>query len=175
VKPAPSYPVLIPYVTGMLRDETVRSVTREARTVGWHVALTNIDPAADTGYWMVLRDWWAAGCGFVVVEQDVEVPEGAFAGFASCPQPWCAHPYDCGSMVNVLALGCTKFASWLCREHPDAVDVAGNLADDGLPVGSWRRMDTRLMRVLREAEMVCHAHHPPAVHHHAYPWKVEVS
>src|ERR1035438_8742777 len=45
-------------------------------------------------YWEVLRDIWAKGEDFVVIEHDVVCHPDVLAQFDACPEPWCAFGYS---------------------------------------------------------------------------------
>ena len=161
--------VLLPYVQGMLRRETVTSVRREAASLGWSVVHCDLDPLDHEAYWALLTDWWDRHEDFVIVEQDVEPVEGSFTKFDECPISWCSNPYDCGTMTNVLALGCTRFRKEIMDAYPEAFRDAGEVNDSpSLGKRHWKRLDARLAGVLHQRRYSCHPHEPIAIHHHEY-------
>lgn len=80
----------------------------------------------DHAYWRLLRDVWADGETFAVVEHDVQCRPDVFEQFEACPEPWCVFPYTpichwaCQeAWANML--GCTRFTAELIAACPDAV------------------------------------------------------
>lgn len=142
----------------------------DAADWGWAVHLEPLGFAVD-GYWRSLCSWWAkcatSRSDLMVVEHDVVIHEGVFRQFNECREPVCAFSYWLGGDYDV-GLGCVRFRGEFIRMHPDAVERAGRLVDDGLCVpGHWKRMDTRMWRVTEAP----HRHDPPVKHLHDYPMK----
>lgn len=151
--------VYVPYVRGMLREETVAAVP-EAEF---------IELSGDTCYWRLLADIWAKGAGAIIVEQDIAPGPRTIAGLAACRGDWCACTYDLGYGYD-WALGCTKFSAQLMRRYPETMDRVGRIGlgaetPDGYPPKVWKVLDGRIIRVLRSYGLtVPHLH--PAVRHH---------
>ena len=171
--------VVVPYVDGMLHPSVLPAIdTAITHLIG--VTRASIIPVQlitgdDESYWDLLNLAWgdttSYGADLVIVEQDVEIPPNALNDFAHCPEPWCSNPYDCASMLNVLALGCTRFSLGLrlaCPLLPQ--EVVGYRDNSHLPPKHWKRLDTRIAGVLRgeNYQYTCHAHNPAAIHHHPY-------
>lgn len=85
------------------------------------------DVSADNhAYWRLLRDVWADGETFTVVEHDVLWRPDVVEQFEACPQPWCVFGYTpicheacLEAWANML--GCTRFTAELIAACPDAV------------------------------------------------------
>ena len=159
--------IVIPYVRGGLKPET--RAWGEQNGAELH-DLTNDDEA----YFGLVARLWRDGQAFMVVEQDVVPPEGAPEDLATCPEPWCGHPYPyipCSlgySMMVLGELGCTRFTEALLSEIPAAmVDAAAvrlppPFTSDG--GRHWLRLAPRL-RVALEGHGVHFHAHPPAAEH----------
>lgn len=81
------------------------------------------DPHA---YWRLMRDVWADGEAFVVIEHDVVCRPDVIESFESCPCDWGTFPYsdmchwECQEAWADM-LGCTRFSADLIAAVPDAV------------------------------------------------------
>jgi len=162
----PPGPVVVrPYVPGMLRGPDV----------GYPIDVG----ASQYDYWSLLCELCDRGSDFVVVEQDMVVPEGAIEALFACPEPWCGHSYrvDAGDVVEIFGdlgtLGLTAFKG-------RAVRWLG-LVLAGWPPITWSRLDGMVYRALRIPEPVdcqpgvpgapaltIHRHYPDAEHLHVY-------
>lgn len=161
--------VVVPFVESLLRKETVAAVESEAASIGSAIIFARLDPLDDEAYFRLLRDYWALGGDFTIVEHDVVPAEGTFASFADCPATWCSSPYKIGTGVHTLVLGCTRFRGELMHAFPEAVEMAGKIENDSIvfPARHWKRIDARLNKVLRKHRYICHAH-KVADHLHDY-------
>ena len=119
-----------------------------------------------TDYHDLIERLWGEGSTFIVVESDIVPWYGALRQLWLCERDWCAFPYSMGAAGHHWALGCTKFSSRLIRRTPDALRLAGEIDDDGKPVKRhWIRLDTRLLRILRDVyREEPHIHQPPVGH-----------
>jgi hypothetical protein len=169
--------ILVPYVDGMLESQTYDAVKSEAKSVGWDLLFCQIDKRDTEAYWRLIKEWWGKGEGLVIVEHDVVPPEGAFLGFADCPEPWCSHSYHNTIHANttiVNGLGCVRFSAELTKTLPDALVKVGQAEWGGMPRRHYLRLDSRLSRYLDETRyrewkgLAAHRHEPPAVHLHDY-------
>jgi hypothetical protein len=159
--------VVIPYVPGMLHDLTASWA--QAQTGAETVELNQ---ANDAAYWILLATHWAnpchAGQDLLIVEQDMLPAEGVVDEMLACRWPWCASPYEVANRQSITdGLGCTKFSATLKQLRPQFMIEVGAIADDGLPAKDWRRLDTRISRVLRAAGHKPHLH-TPSMHLHDY-------
>lgn len=127
-----------------------------------------VDPADDSYYGRVLSAAWkraASGAlDLIVIEHDVIVTREIIEAFAACSRMHCAFTTWLGNCYDV-SLGCVRYRWQLMRSDPALVTRARMIHDDGLGPDNWRRMDTRIARLVEPA----HIHEPPAVHLHQYP------
>lgn len=125
------------------------------------VAISPYDPGA---YWRAVAAMWALGQTFAIVEQDIVPHPGALAELERCSEPWCAFPYSLKTGFYA-ALGCVRFSASLLAEYPEALERVGEIDDDGLPARDWRRLDTRIARVLsQDCDVRIHVHEPAVGH-----------
>jgi len=165
--------VVVPFVDGPdteghlggLQPETLAALRRD----GIEPLKAAISPYDREGYWRLLSALWELKGGFTVVEQDVVPFPGAIAELEACSERWCGYRYELQTGFHA-ALGCAKFDASLMAEFPRALERVGELGfgpdgsrggpdDDGLPRKDWRRLDTRIDRVLRqECGVQMHVH-----------------
>ena len=161
--------LVVPHVGEVHLDKVVPALA-DAPRYGWHLRVVPLGLRTDA-YWRSLCGWWEA-CGkarqdLMLVEHDVVVHDDVFRQFDECPEPLCAFTYWLGTDYG-YGLGCTRFRGSLIRIHHDAIERAGRIVTDGVPVvGHWKRMDTRMWQVLGKP----HVHEPPVRHLHDYPLK----
>lgn len=147
--------VVVPYVEGMLHERT-EAWREQVGALRWQ-----LDPADDTAYWRLLVGGWQLPdpTDLVIVEHDMVPAEGVVDRMLACRRPWCASPYTIGTGTWLAdGLGCTKFAARLKTRHPDLMEQVGRIDDDGLPAKNWRRLDTRIARLLRQLGYRPHVH-----------------
>lgn len=154
--------ILLPYTR--LHPATARLANRHAPG---HTR-ARIDPADDAGYWRLLAAEWAKPGDLVLVEQDIALRPGVIAGFDSCREPWCGHPYPIGAQL-LVCLGCTRFTAELKAREPDLLEQVGRDDTGGLPARDWRRLDVRIGDELRRRGYTVHEHLPSVGHFHRYP------
>ena len=152
--------VVVPYVPGMIHDATIDAAGDEA-------LLLAIDPGNDRTYAWVLIALWEAGRTFAIVEQDVVPPPGWADRFERCPNRWCIVPPD--GLMGSDWLGCARFRAELLIAHPTLMRQAqADPSADGDAPYTWRKVDIRLARYLRQAGIGPCFHSPPAGHLHDY-------
>ncbi len=161
--------LLLPYASPTHLAPVVNALS-EREQFGWALRVVPLGFGV-TDYWECLRGQWETCAAnrqdLMVVEHDVVIHGDAFAQFDACPEPMCVFTYWLGASYG-YGLGCVRFRGSLVRMHRDAVDRAGRLTTDGLPVvGHWKRMDTRMWQALGRP----HVHEPPVKHLHDYPMK----
>lgn len=164
--------ISIPHVNGMLHERT-RVWWESPRTCDDQLAwLVELDAADDTAYWRWLADEWSVTepdlferytvpvtPDLVIVEQDMVPAASVVDQMLKCARPWCVSPYQISSgMWLDEGLGCTKFAARLKTRHPDLMERVGEIDDDGQPAKTWRRLDTRIARLLRQLGYAPHRH-----------------
>lgn len=121
-------------------------------------------------YFELIKDLWAAGEGFLIIEHDIEIHESVVSDAANCKEPWCVWPYY-GHDPNLpftQSLGCTRFSTELLQAQPDLMEVVGNISQ-GLPAKDWRRLDVTIAPTLNQRGYTQHIHSPQVLHHHIYP------
>lgn len=164
--------ISIPYVDGMLHERT-RDWWKAPRTSNDQLVWTvTLDATDDVAYWRWLVEEWTVTepdaferytvpvtPDLLIVEQDMVPAPGVVDRMLDCPRPWCSSPYRIGSGIWLdEGLGCTKFAVRLKTRHPDLMQRVGDLDDDGQPAKTWRRLDTRIARLLRDLGYAPHRH-----------------
>lgn len=155
--------VSVPHVPALLHERT-RAWAQE------HGAeLVGLVPVDDAHYWRWLANEWSTSGDTVIVEQDIVPAPGVVDDMLTCPQSWCASPYlIAGDRMLAEGLGCTKFSARLKVEHPDLLERVGLIEDDLQPARSWRRLDTRIARVLTGHGYMPHEH---AVSEHLHDYR----
>lgn len=121
-------------------------------------------------YWRLLSALWREGTAFLVVEHDIEVNPEAIRQAAECDCDWGVSPYrGPGGDLLYGSLGCTRFSARLLATAPDAIEQVGGIDDAGpaIPLRDWRRIDSRLLGVLRQRGHEPHVH-AEVLHHHRY-------
>lgn len=154
--------ILIPYTR--LHPATARLANRYAPG---HVRV-KVDALDASAYWRVLAREWVRPGDLTVIEHDIGIRPGVVAGFESCREPWCGHPYAIGAQL-LVCLGCTRFTAELKAAEPDLLEVVGQDGTGGLPAKDWRRLDVRLAEELERRGYKRHRHEPPLTHYHRYP------
>ncbi len=124
--------------------------------------------ASDTAYSALLAELWADGETFAVVEHDIIPPPGALPALEACPGQWCCHRYPYG-FGRYAGLGLARFSAGLLTAHPDAMERAAEMYDDGHPPGHWCRQDAWLSFVLESRGLARCRHEPDAGHLHSWP------
>lgn len=119
---------------------------------------------SDTAYYCLLRDLWAAGETFTLVEHDIVVTGEALDSLDECDSDWCACPYPYVNGWVFAGLGCTRFDAAIVRRHPDLMGVVADMSDDTHPPRHWCRLDAWISNELtRRGERRCETH--PQVGH----------
>lgn len=152
--------VCVPFVGGMLREETRAAVLdQDANAV--FVELPRTSP---TAYARLLLDLWRRPGDVVIVEQDVIPPPYAIANLLRCTSGWCTHPMLHGEKVATDLLGLAKFSDALKRLCPQAGEAAllGGIGAYMWP--HWRSCDQLLSRWFRHRDYDPCVHLPQAVH-----------
>jgi hypothetical protein len=160
----PATRIVVPYIDGMLHPETAAALEQHAP----RAIRVAIDPADASAYYELLRTEWAKPGDLVIIEQDIQVVDGVFPGFAQCREPVCAHAYQKTTYILGAALGCARFTHELKRNHPDLLDTVGK-PDGELLVDpkDWRALDQRVSMELQRRGITTHMHDPVLTHHHA--------
>ncbi len=133
--------VVVPYTN--LRNETRAAIEAS----GWDYDPIDVS-SDDEAYWRLLRDLWAAGETFCIVEQDIVVKPETLDGLAACTEWRCAaaYPYFNGLYPG---LGCTRFSAELLSSVPGAIEEIGSWSDEIHPLRHWCRLDGWLQTLLK--------------------------
>jgi hypothetical protein len=126
-----------------------------AALAGWPVEMADTS-ADDEAYWRLLKDLWTAGRDFVLVEQDMVVPEDALDRLLGCTEEWCGVPYRLYGNYGVWH-GVTRYRGSLTRRLPGLPDAIRDRR--------WESLDSAWINHLRAAGYPeAHWHWPAAKH-----------
>jgi hypothetical protein len=103
-------------------------------------------------YDALIRQLWAEGKPFILVEHDVLPWPGAVQQLWTCPRPWCTFEYFMLGEMRV-ALGCTKF-------DPSQLGPCPLPAEPQ----DWHQMDWHVIAELAARYHVAHLHEPAVSH-----------
>lgn len=156
----PRWTVCVPYVRGMLRDETRAAVTAQDA----NAEFVELRRGSPTAYARLLLDLWRRPGDTVIVEQDVVPPPYAIANLLRCTSGWCTHPMYHGAVVKTDLLGLAKFSAALKGLCPQAGEAAllGGIGNYAWP--HWRSCDQLLARWFQHRDYDPCVHLPRAVH-----------
>jgi hypothetical protein len=128
-------------------------------------------------YWETISFYWQGNDDLLLIEQDIELPEGAVESFEGCPEPWCSYRYSAPGIFQwglSESLGCTRFRKEVQMAVP-AAEIAGSTltlwAGHKVPSASnivWNRIDWRISTHLKANGFKVHVH-GEAKHYHSYP------
>jgi hypothetical protein len=124
----------------------------------------------DFAYWREIKSRWNGEDSLTIIEHDIEIHEDVIGQFRSCPEPWCAFPYEVLARGNWLdqGIGCTKFSAELQRLVP-AEEI------ESVPASCWRcpgrpdcwsHIDSRISQTMAAHGITVHRHGPPYVRHY---------
>lgn len=154
--------ILLPYTPDRINQRTSDWAQARGDVVRVNVA------GGDDRYYNLLAGYWTNPGDLLVVEHDMLPAEGCVEEMLACRWGWCSAPYEIANGEQITdGLGCTKFSATLKQLRPQLMEQVGAFADDGLPARDWRRLDTRVSRVLRGAGHRPHLH-TSTVHLHDY-------
>lgn len=123
----------------------------------------------DESYWRLLRDLWAEGDDFAIVEHDVRVHSTVFDELEACPFYWCAYPNEYINGIN-YGMSCVRFRGELLWQAPWVMELVGAISDELHPPRHWCRLDMWLQRVaLPQAHVQLHRHPIVVGHSHIAP------
>lgn len=144
---------LAPYTE--LRPETRAALTEHAPAST--IRFAPLDADDENGYGRLVASLWLSQVDFAVVEHDIVIRADVVEAFETCPELYCAFPYEWTTNVGP-ALGCTRFRRRLLYDLPHA-------AQDATCVG-WKQFDYHLIRVelARKYGLYPHLHLPPVEH-----------
>ncbi len=121
-------------------------------------------------YWRLMVSIWEQRESTLIIEHDMEVNDRAIRQAKYCKCEWSVSPYF-GPAKQVLsaALGCTRFRSSFMAANADLLAKVGDI-DDAAPTlvkRDWRRLDARMLGILRDRGYKPHIHET-VLHHHVY-------
>jgi hypothetical protein len=160
--------ILVPYVDGMLRPETMAAIHESG-----HAYLTQpIDPADPYEYAGWFRNWWRMPMDLIVIEQDMVPTPAQINELAYHPDPWVGARYHVGNGQYTTGLGFCALGAKMRQSHPDAgVNITvdqrgnGNLVDWISLNENVERHLTRLGETMTVIDTpVTHLHYPVAAH-----------
>lgn len=152
--------LVIPYVEGMLRSETIAAVDACPLPHDYY----QLDHERPGDYAALVVHLWDTGETFVVLEHDVAPEPGMITALAECPEQWCWHEYADNRYGPGPSMGLTKFSAELMARWPNAPQVAlYDRVRHRDPV-HWRSMDTVLRLDLEARKVPAHRHFPDVVH-----------
>lgn len=156
--------VVLPYVDGMLREETMAAL--HASDLPY---LTQpIDPNDPGDYAGWLRNWWQMPMDLVVLEQDMVPTAEQFAELARYPADWVVMPYHVGNGQYATGLGFCKLTRGLRQRHPEAGRNASLDPRNSRDLINWISLNENLERHLtRLGELQTRINTP--VRHLHYP------
>jgi hypothetical protein len=129
-------------------------------------------------YWETISFHWQGTDDLLLIEQDIELPDGAIESFENCPEPWCSYRYSAPGVFDwglSESLGCTRFRKE-AQLAVSAAEIAGSTLTlwPGHAVPStvgkiiWNRIDWRISTHLKANGFRVHVH-GDARHYHPYP------
>lgn len=156
----PEVLVVVPYVDGMLRRDTVEAV----ESSGLRNLLVRL-PGRDIGaYGRLFAHLWAGPDDLILVEQDVAPKPGQLATLAGCGHDWCGYSYDYDGIPASRVLGCTRLAYRMRAAWPTMGLEAAVICDDRPRPCPWWSMDQRLAHMLLGHGLEWHVHEGWATH-----------
>lgn len=153
--------VIVPYLKTSAQMQTVVDCLRIQQV---QPELHQTGPGDD--YWRLLRDVWAEGKEFFVVEHDVAVWQGAIRALTDCEEDWCTLATMCHGRMITTTFGCVKFGSRLIERNPGFWD--------DIP-STWFHLDANFTDKMGWPYIRPHSHWPPATHLNEVQWPDEVS
>lgn len=156
--------IMVPYVHGMLHEETVEAV----RAAGYPYALWPIDHTDPFAYGALFAQWWATPGHLVVVEQDMVPPPGSIEKLIACEHVWCSHTYSCDTQVPAYGLGLCKFSRSVKDTYPTLGEQAARSYTGRARGMHWLSLNERIIGLMLHWGFTVHLHDPEAGHLHDY-------
>lgn len=103
----------------------------------------------DTEYFDLLRDVWAWGEDFAIVEHDVVVNPDTLQGFRDCPRLWCSAGYRYLRSSSYHGNGCVRYRREVMQAFPDVLEAAGEYSDAVHHKQHYCSLDSAMQRALR--------------------------
>ena len=153
--------VLVPYVKP---SHTLQTVVDCLRAQAVQPELHKVNDG--DGYWTLLRDSWAEGREFFIVEHDVLVWQGAIQQMTECEGDWCSLPTICRGRMITTTFGCVRFGQATIDRNPDFWE--------DIPT-TWFHLDAGFADKMGWPYIRPHVHWPAATHLNEVQWPDEVS
>ncbi|MHB1488254.1 MAG: hypothetical protein ACYCZM_11980 [Acidimicrobiales bacterium] len=154
--------LIVPYVRGMLRQETWLAL----KDCGYDVEWASMDPNDDGHYAFLIEGLWQDGEDFCVVEQDVVPTQTMLEALEQCPYPWCSHCYADPDYPRTAMLGLARFCSELLDRRTEiGLTVLRTDRTRTEHVG-WRSLNETLVHHLEAHDEPWHRHLPDVTHIH---------
>jgi len=149
--------IVVPYTRlkdGVLEPLLTEGIDIDLRYVG----------SDDEAYWRLLRELWAQGNSFTIIEQDVVVDGGTLRSFNACPNGYCGAGYAYLGSQSYVGLGCTRFRAEFIAEFPNLIEQAGEYHDASHPCRHWCVCDASMQFILRDHRRFACANHGTVEH-----------
>jgi hypothetical protein len=108
--------IIVPYVDGMLREETMAAVAGSGEAYLNHP----LSPDDPYDYASAFRTWWNLPMDLIIIEQDMAPTPEQIKALIHHPDPWVTAPYHVGNGRYATGLGFCKIAHRLRTGHPMA-------------------------------------------------------
>jgi hypothetical protein len=152
--------IVVPFVIGMLRDETALALVSRDADVTW----ARIHRHDGEAYARLVEELWRDGEAFCIVEQDVVPTPAMLDGLEQCPEPWCSHCYAGPNWPREAMLGLVRFSAELLRRRTEVgVSVLRTDRTRTHHVG-WRSLNETMSRHLSAHGEPWHRHLPNVIH-----------
>lgn len=152
------------YVPYLKPNDRLQAVVDCLRIQRIEPVLVKVDDG--DAYWRLLRDAWAEGEEFFVVEHDVLVWAGAISQMSECSARWCSLPTMCHGRYISTTFGCVKFGRDLVERNPAFFD--------DIPT-TWFHLDANFADKLGWPFIKPDVHVPVATHLNEVQWSDEIS
>lgn len=158
--------IVVPYVEGMIHDETIEALNRST----FHYELVKLPLLDEYAYGRAFQEWWSDGRAFCIVEHDMVPSWEQLAALARCPELRCAVPYAYMGKVIDQGLGCTRFSQELIRDHPYAADQSVVCGTRPQRKAKWNQIDMGIYSYLKIVGVPIHRHDEVGLCEHLHTW-----
>lgn len=160
--------VVVPYVEGMLRDQTHDAISAWG---GTYVTYP-IDAGDREAYAAGFKAWWQVPMDLIVIEQDMTPTGEQINALIDTPHEWAGAAYHIGFGRTTTGLGFCKIALSLRERYPSAGENIIRNQSRGGGLADWVSLNENVARHLeRLGERmhvldfeVGHLHYPRAPH-----------
>ena len=156
--------ILVPYVQGMLHEETVQAITDS----GYPYTLWPLNRDNPYDYASLFAAWWTKPGDLIIVEQDIVPPAGAIDAMVKCERPWCSHSYYCNNPMPAYGLGLCRFTWAIKQIHPTLGEQAARDFRGNARRMHWMNLNERIIDLMNHWGITVHLHEPFAEHLHDY-------